>query len=199
MSTDPKAWLAALSTLALYSFLYKENAVYRFAEHLFVGLSAGYALAVGYDNIRTAALMEIAQGHYVLLIPCVLGLCLYARFLRKYEWLARYPISILIGIGTGMSLRGIPSSQIVTQIRSAIVPLNSINNVILVVGVLGALAYFLLTVEHKGTVGKFATIGKEIMMVGFGATFATDIFDEISLLIGTFRTILGSWLGIVKF
>jgi len=37
-------WAAALLTLAIFSFLYKENPIYRFAEHLLVGVSAGYYL-----------------------------------------------------------------------------------------------------------------------------------------------------------
>ena len=35
-------WLMGLSTLALFSFLYKDNPFYRIAEHIFAGLSAGY-------------------------------------------------------------------------------------------------------------------------------------------------------------
>ena len=45
MSIDAGTWVAALLTLALFSFLYKENPVFRFAEHLLVGVSAGYYLA----------------------------------------------------------------------------------------------------------------------------------------------------------
>ena len=35
-------WIAALLTLFIFSFLYKDNPFYKFAEHLFVGISAGY-------------------------------------------------------------------------------------------------------------------------------------------------------------
>ena len=34
-------WIAALLTLCIYSFLYRDNPFYRFAEHLFVGVSGG--------------------------------------------------------------------------------------------------------------------------------------------------------------
>ena len=36
MSTDPGIWVAAILTLAVFSFLYRENPVFRFAEHLLV-------------------------------------------------------------------------------------------------------------------------------------------------------------------
>ncbi len=36
------AWIAAFLTLAILSYLYKDNPFYKTAEHLFVGISAGY-------------------------------------------------------------------------------------------------------------------------------------------------------------
>ena len=45
-------WLMAFFTLAIFSFLYRDNPIYRFAEHLFAGLSAGYYVAL-YTWIRS--------------------------------------------------------------------------------------------------------------------------------------------------
>jgi len=33
-------WVAAFLTLSIFSFLYKDNPFYKFAEHLMVGVSA---------------------------------------------------------------------------------------------------------------------------------------------------------------
>ena len=41
ISPDPWVWIAALLTVAIFSFLIKENPFYRVAEHLFVGVSNG--------------------------------------------------------------------------------------------------------------------------------------------------------------
>jgi hypothetical protein len=38
--------IAGLLTLAIYSFLYKDNPVYKAAESLLIGLSIGYALVI---------------------------------------------------------------------------------------------------------------------------------------------------------
>ncbi|MFQ6612489.1 MAG: hypothetical protein ACE5D2_05245 [Fidelibacterota bacterium] len=35
-------WVAAFLTLAIFSYLYKDNPFYKIAEHIFVGVSAGY-------------------------------------------------------------------------------------------------------------------------------------------------------------
>ena len=39
-------WIAAFLTLCIYSFLYRDNPFYRFAEHLFVGISVGYGIVL---------------------------------------------------------------------------------------------------------------------------------------------------------
>lgn len=36
------AWIAVFLTLAIFSYLYKDNPFYKIAEHVFVGVSAGY-------------------------------------------------------------------------------------------------------------------------------------------------------------
>ena len=36
------AWIAVFLTFGIFSYLYKDNPFYRIAEHLFVGISAGY-------------------------------------------------------------------------------------------------------------------------------------------------------------
>ena len=45
------AWVAVFLTLAIFSFLYKDNPFYKFAEHAFIGISAGYGLSIGFWTI----------------------------------------------------------------------------------------------------------------------------------------------------
>ncbi|MCH7494354.1 hypothetical protein IIA16_06580, partial [bacterium] len=56
-------WLAAGLTLFIFSFLFKDNPFYRFAEHLFVGLGAGYVVVVAYWNdIATNVFAPMQNG-----------------------------------------------------------------------------------------------------------------------------------------
>ena len=48
---DLGIWLAALLTLFVFSFLYKDNPLYKFAEHLFVGVSAGYYIVLNFWTV----------------------------------------------------------------------------------------------------------------------------------------------------
>ena len=42
------AWVAAFLTLGIFSYLYKDNPFYKIAEHVFVGVSAGYWMAMAF-------------------------------------------------------------------------------------------------------------------------------------------------------
>ena len=41
-------WVAVFLTLCIFSFLYKDNPFYKSAEHIFVGISAGYAFTLSF-------------------------------------------------------------------------------------------------------------------------------------------------------
>ena len=43
-----EAWLVAFFTLAILSFLIDDNPIYKAAEHLFAGASAGYGVVIAY-------------------------------------------------------------------------------------------------------------------------------------------------------
>ena len=49
-STILGGWVAAFLTIGIFSYLYKDNPFYKIAEHLYVGISAGYLLSLGFWN-----------------------------------------------------------------------------------------------------------------------------------------------------
>ena len=42
------AWVIVFLTLCIFSFLYKDNPFYKAAEHLYVGVSAGYVAVISF-------------------------------------------------------------------------------------------------------------------------------------------------------
>ena len=91
ISMDPWVWLMGLGMLAIFSFVYKENAIYRLFEHIYVGAAAGYTIVVNYGNIVDRGIVPLfQQGKYNLVIPLVIGLLLYARFFKNIAWLSRW-------------------------------------------------------------------------------------------------------------
>lgn len=201
MSMTLGIWLGALMTIACYSYLYKENVLYRFAEHIFVGLGAGYAIAMGWNNVRNVAVNPLLkEGKFIMIVPLALGILLFARFLPgSNKWLARIPMAFLVGTGIALSARAAILAEFVQQIRATIIPLNSVNNVLIVVGTIGVLAYFFFA--NKFTDGipglKYGSlVGRYVMMAAFGAAFGNGVMGRISLLISRLQFIFGSWLGL---
>ncbi|HHW98296.1 MAG TPA: hypothetical protein GX738_01545 [Firmicutes bacterium] len=198
ISTDIWTWIAALGTIAMFSFIFKENPVYRWCEHLYVGAAAGYAISVNVKSIADKAWMPLTQdGKIVLLIPIIFGILLYARFIKSIAWLSRWPMSFLVGVGSGLAIFGVVNSQLLQQIKATLLPLNSINNIIMVFGVLSILLYFFFSMEHRGVIKHGASVGRWIMMITFGVSFGNVVMGRISLLLGAMEKILGSWLGLI--
>lgn len=199
--------LAGILTLAIFSFLYKDNAFYRFAEHLFVGVAAGYYVAIQYRNVFLPNLVEpLGAGDLWSLVPLVLGLLLFARLVPKTAWLSRWPMGAMIGAYAGLSLIGFLQGDLIEQVRANLLSLNvreaetgaydayaSFNNFLLVLGVLATLVYFFFSLEHKGAVGFISKIGIYFLMISFGASYGFTVMARISLLIGRLEFLFKDW------
>ena len=191
-------WIAAMLTLALYSFLYKDNPVYKIAEHIFVGISAGYWLARSYRDVVLPnfwnPLATDPQGNFLLIIPGILGVMMLMRLIPKIGWISRWSLSFIIGMTSGLFLITYLQTNAMDQVRATLLPLNSINNILLIFGVLTGLVYFFFSKEHKGVFGVTAKIGIYFLMVAFGASFGYTVMARISLLIGRMQFLLFEWL-----
>ncbi len=217
------AWLSAAMVVWIYSFAYRDNALYKLAEHMFVGTAAGYSIALALDSlnrvvvapaVRSPETFWAASWHYV--IPVVLGVLMFAKYSRKYYWLARYAVAVNIAVGSGLALRTAPIANIVRQVTATILPLwgsdpvKVLNNWILVLVTLGGLTYFLFTIFPRRVEGARPSpaywvyrslyyIGIYGMMVGFGALFANTIMTRVGFLISIYLIYIQpeAWASIV--
>ncbi|HEC79336.1 MAG TPA: hypothetical protein ENI34_09420 [candidate division WOR-3 bacterium] len=210
ISTAPWVWISALLSIAILSFLYRDNPLYKFAEHLFIGVANGYAVTFYWHNILVPALFDplFRQGKLLYIIPFIIGLLYFTRFIPKISWLVRIPIGITIGYYVGASIPASIQAYIIKQIQGTILtPYNFqtwnagtmgvIWSVILFIGVLCTLSYFYFSKAHKGILGTTSRVGIIFVMIGFGAAFGYTVMARISLLIGRLQFLLGDWLGII--
>lgn len=137
MSGDPWVWIAALLTLAIMSYLYKDNPIYKTAEYLFVGVASGYWLSIQFANVLVPNLFQpVARGWGALLgegtpqvvdlvrnMALVLGIMMFARFSSRGTWLSRWPIGVMVGAYAGLALIGNAQGDLVAQIEANLVPL----------------------------------------------------------------------------
>ena len=117
-------WIAAFLTLCILSFLYKDNPFYKFAEHLFVGVSAAYWAVYYYYNILLPNLIQPLFGHGQLLfiIPLMLGIMMLMRLFPKVGWVSRWPLAFIVGTYSGYNLITYLQSNAVEQVRATLVP-----------------------------------------------------------------------------
>ena len=140
VSRSAGTWIAALFTLCIFSFLYRDNVFYKLAEAVMVGATAGYAMVVGFwDGIVANLLADLAPGLVrnwaipgtppeqawkpIALVPLLLGMMLLWRLLPRGAWVARWPLAFIIGTTAGIRLVGYLDADFVNQIRSTIIPL----------------------------------------------------------------------------
>jgi len=199
MSTSVGVWIAGILTLAAYSFLYKENPFFRVAEFALVGTGSGYALALGWKNIADKVVSPLSDGKMTALLPLILGLLLFTKLSKKIAWMARYPMAVLVGLGASVALRAAVKADLLTQIRATMLPLNSINNIIIVLGTIGVVSFFFFTIGVDNSVRTQASrIGRVIMMVAFGAQLGSAAAVRTSLFIGRVVFVFKDWLGLIK-
>lgn len=203
--------IGAILTLSVYSFLYKDNPFYKFAEHLVVGVSAGYYLVIYYYNfiqpnvVRPVFFLTHGGSRipiagfdwWMALIPGLLGLLLYTRFFPKIGWVGRWSLGIYVGGYAGLGISPVMQARVLSQMHANALPLTSVTNVLLVLGLLGTLAYFFFSMKHKGILGGLARVGIVFLMVGFGASFGYTVMSRVSLLIGRVSFLLEDWLHLV--
>ena len=147
--------------------------------------------------------MITIEHRYWYVIPGILGLMMYFRFSSRLGWVSRYPLALYIGIGSGIAIPLMLQTFVLRQMEATMLPIDftswqGFNNLCIVIMVLAGLIYFFFSMEHKGVVGKTATFGIWIIMIGFGASFGYTVMARVSLLIGRIQFLLGDWLHLVE-
>jgi hypothetical protein len=219
-------WLAAFFTLAIFSFLYGDNPFYKIAEAVLVGVSAAYWMVVGFWDVLVPNLFgkiwptivqawampglsgPEAERDLWYLVPLVLGAMLLWRLSPRGAWIARWPLAFIIGTTAGLRLIAFLHGDFLAQIRNTILPLvvfnqgaldpwMSLQNILVVLGVLCCLVYFFFSFEHKGFVGGTAKVGIWILMITFGASFGYTVMGRIALLAIRLEFLLDDWLWLI--
>lgn len=209
LSTDPYVWIAAILTLCVFSFLYKDNPLFALAEHLLVGLSAGYVFVIYWHNVFLPELVEPliedgfgSQAH--LWVPVALCFFWAGKYMEQTKDLYRLALAFWVSVDMGLTIPAFMEAKVLSQVAGTLdVSLDGtleaiFGNLVLVIGTVSALVYFVFTKAHRGLIGKTATVGSWVLMIGFGASFSYTILSRVYILIGRILFLLRDWLGIVS-
>lgn len=232
-----KLTFGVLATVGIYTVLYRENKFYRFFEHLFIGLAVGYTVvALWTETLKTAwwdkmvgatpdvgaALGTPGYWAYVFLIP--IGLMGYFVFSKKYNWMSRIPIGIILGLWAGQQPKawwtryspnidasikpifpttttlfkpgtsGLAPADI-ARIDHTVYWSQAISNLIFVFTLVAVISYFLFSFDFKSRFMRFMTTsGRWLLMIGFGAIFGSTVMMRFTLLIDRMYFVWIEWL-----
>jgi len=141
-------WMVCLLTLAVYSFLYRDNPFYKFAEHLFVGVgTAWYTMEFYNSGVLKAVFVYLSDAVRSLGAPgsdhvtqvggygvptslaialrlgaVLLSAMLLVRLVNRQSWAPRWPLALMIGIYAALKLTAETQARLVSQIKETMVP-----------------------------------------------------------------------------
>lgn len=204
------AWLSIFLTVCILSFLYGDNPIYKFAEHLFLGISIAIGVIEQYYGVFGPNLVDkLSGGRLLSLVPLGLIVLLFFKLSRKLDWVARIPIAFIVALYAGVKLTGEANANLMTPIKATMQDLGQlyethgwfnleadgagvISGVLLVVGLCATLLHFYFSAAHNRPLRVVSRFGVLMLMLSFGASFGFTVMGRISLAIGRFRELLGT-------
>ena len=197
-------WMAAVFTIWIYSIAFRDNDFFKFAEYTFVGAAAGHGLVYGVDNIKRYGWDNLMGGAVLYVVVFLLGILLYSRYHPQYFWVSRYPLSVMVGLGIGLSMRAVVTAEFIVQIKSTAAikligvsdPFTLISNLIFIILVVTTVYFFLFTFPkaHEGGLGIIPKIARYGMMAAFSYSFANTVLSRYNMIFGRLDFIYNQWL-----
>lgn len=218
-------WIAAILTILVFTYLIRDNFLFRIASHLLVGTALGFIGAVVIRNGLVPLFLHLAADVAGLpdslftlfadLIPLLLGALLLLKLTSNFRGttVSNLGLAYLFGIGAALAIGGALSGALVPQLRETMISvapqggdLGWINNLLIIVGTLGAFLAFRFI--QPGTrpwqraydlvTNAWGTLGRGFIMIAFGATLASLITARVSALVGQLYFILHDVLGMLR-
>ena len=157
------AWVAVGLTLFIFTFLYKDNPLFKLAENLYVGVSVGYTIVKTYDTVIVQLIWKpiVENGEWSLLIPVAIGTLMLTRYVPKAAWLSRYAFAFIVGVGSGLAIPRTISSFILKQIEDTVRPVVVVpfdQAVPILLSSRAALAFLLLLILIATVVGLYLLV-----------------------------------------
>ncbi|MBL7661581.1 hypothetical protein JNK13_02400 [bacterium] len=218
---------AGLCTLAIFSFLYRENIFYRSFEHFFLGIATAIGIVASIRYFLWPEVLKPLFGldlpvfpdgtspttyptaRLLLLIPIAFGSLYYFILSQRYAWLAQLVIGFSLGVGGGLAFEA-TFNELLPQIIDSFRPLyptsectsmlkcQVLSNWVFMLTLISALTYFFFTFKRKaGSVESgISVLGRQIMMICFGAFFGSTIMARMALLVERMEFLINQWIPI---
>jgi hypothetical protein len=197
--------VGAVLTFAVLSYLIGDNAVYRLAMHILVGVGAAYAVGVAIGQVLAPRMLapllnRPAEG----IGPLVFGLfgllgCVFllAKIFPRTAWLGNVAVGYMLGVGAGVAMGGALIGTLLPQTSAAAGSLRSSGGIIeIIIGLLllastvtTLLAFTYRSASRRTPLGAMGLIGQGFLYIALGATFALVFISGASVLVAWLRNL----------
>lgn len=117
-------WTGAICTLAIYTFLYRENLIYRLFEHFYLGLAVGYGVFIVISQVLVPQwwVPMWNQGQWWWAFALVAGAMFYFIYSQKHNWISRLMFGLVMGLAAGSMFQDFAGTNF-PQISASLKPL----------------------------------------------------------------------------
>lgn len=199
-------WVAAVATIAVWSYLVGARRIFVLMQHLLAGLATGYLVLLAVREVLVPRLVLPLVQHprengLLLLALVPVGMLIGATWLPRR---AMAPVgAILVGGIAAFALGGAVVGTILPQIAAAL-PAGSAATGDLAGEVisLAITSLVLLAFLHgapRGTITtRAATVGRWLLVGGIGGWIGFLVVSRLSLLVDRIGFLLGDWLTVLR-
>ena len=204
------AILGFVLTLMVVSYVIKDNALFRLAIHIFIGVSAGYATVLVIYNViwyqlLAPLILAPLEKYYLVIPPILLGIWLFAKASPKLSRLGSPVVAFLVGVGAATAISGAVAGTLFPQVSATINLFDLeatglglpkvigwvVNALFILIGTITSLAYFHFGVRSHGEqtgqrplwIEVLSQIGQVFIAIAFGALFAGAYAAALAALV----------------
>lgn len=199
-------WIAALVTLAVWSYLAGERRLLHVAQLLLAGLATGYLALLAIREVLVpqllSPLLRDPAGRPDLLVDLVL-----VAILVLGAWLPRrmvaVPVAVIVGGTAAYALGGALTGTLLPQLAAGIVSVGSgaggaVSGLIGLAITVPVLLAFLHGVPRSRGVGAVAGVGRWFLLGGLGLWLGFLLVSRLALLVDRVGFLMGDWLGLLR-
>ena len=199
-------WVAALATIAVWSYLVGWRRLFVLMQHLLAGLATGYLVLLAIRDVlvpRLAVPLVENPGDRLLLVPALVLVVMLAGA----SWLPRRAVAPVAGILVGgiaaFALGGAVVGTVLPQIAASLPTTSAASPDLL--GELISLAIttlVLLAFLHGAPRGRLTTraagVGRWLLIGGIGGWLGFLAVSRLSLLVDRVGFLLSDWLTVLR-
>lgn len=218
---SPIDWLGAslgfILTLLVFSYFIGDNPLFRFAIHIFIGVSAAFVAIIGVYNILLPRLVapyfsSNRTEQLLTLVPIILAALMMTKISPRFAFIGNLPMSYLVGVSAAAAIGGAVMGTLIPQVIASInlfeageaqvfdasIGLRLVNGVIILIGTVATLAYFhfgkrsgVQKTQFQSWLDGIGQIGQIFIAITFGFLFAGIFNAALTALIGRVTFVTG--------